>query len=192
MTQTLDLRKKPESESKPAPKAPALETVQSSATPSQAASEPAPTEISWESILDTAPAKTTAWYLFLALAIGAGALVWFRHDFLFSLVLVLAGIVVVLRSYTIPQKTRIIVNGSGITVGPETYYYHELKSFWLDYRPPYVRELSLEFKRAYRPMIRLPIEAGNPLEIRTIMVPYIPEKEHELSFLDQLSRRIGF
>lgn len=174
MTQTLDLRKKPEPEAKPAPQAPAA------------------TEISWDSVLNTAPAKTTAWYMLLTLVIAAGALIWFRHDFLFSLVLVLAGIVLVLRSYTTPQKTHVVVSGSGITVGPETYYYHELKSFWLDYRPPHVRELSLEFKRAYRPMIRLPIETGNPLEIRTIMVQYIPEKEHELSFLDQLSRRIGF
>jgi len=71
------------------------------------------------------------------------------------------------------------------------YYYKELKSFWIDYNPNGSKELSLETRKWYLPYIKISIEEENPVGLRSFMIDFVPEKMHEPSLIDFISRKIG-
>jgi len=200
MSQTIDLRKK-QSAPKPflVPKLPEVIPALSVSEEKEVfdlESEPETTQdanaISWTTMMTHVPSKESAWYIVIILFLGAGAVAYFRQDMLFSIILVLVGIVVALRTYSKPHSSPIHLDRTGIAIDDQKYLYHEVGSFWLDYQPPHTKELSLQFKKVRHAPMRIPLESANPLEIRALMIQFIPEKEHERSTFDHVVRLLGF
>jgi len=127
----------------------------------------------------------------IALLSGAGALIFYNRDILMVIFLILSSFVIVLYANKQPSALKIVVNNSGVSIDDTTYYYRNLKSFWLDYDPHGIKELSLEAKKWYIPYIRISIEKQNPVSLRSLMINFVPEKEHEKSLVDLISRKIG-
>ena len=90
-----------------------------------------------------------------------------------------------------PTISKVVVNQAGVIIDGHSYHYKELKSFWLDYNPSGLKELSLEAKKWYMPYVKISIENQNPVELRSLMINFITEKEHEKSLVDLISRKIG-
>ena len=137
------------------------------------------------------PQKRYLVLITIGLLCGAGALLFFHQDILTAIFLVLSSLVLILYANKKPALSNIIVNRAGVTIDDYTYYYKELKSFWLDYSPYGPKELSLEAKKWYMPYVKVPIENQNPVEIRSLMINFINEREHEKSLVDLISRKIG-
>jgi len=115
----------------------------------------------------------------------------FRYDTLTSIFLILASLVLLLYGKQKPTISKIVVDQSGILVGDIMYYYKDLKSFWIDYNPGGPKELSLESAKWYMPYIKVLLNDQNPVEVRSLIVNFLPEKEHENSLVDHIGRRLG-
>lgn len=90
-----------------------------------------------------------------------------------------------------PVDLEFIIYEDGISPDPNTFYeWQVIKNFWIIYEPPEVKKLYLSFKSSFRPGMHVSLENQNPLNIRKIMLEYIPEdteKENE-SFSDGVTR----
>jgi len=133
-------------------------------------------------------------YLFLiemALFCGAGTMLFYHMDTLTAIFLILSSTVLILYSNKKPTTSKVVVNQAGVTIDDTVYYYRDLKSFWLDYTPNGPKELSLESKKWYMPYVKISIENQNPVAIRSLMINFVTEREHEKSLVDLISRKIG-
>ncbi|GEM_PF-786468 len=137
------------------------------------------------------PQKKYLTLIVIALLAGAGAMFFYRMDTLTAIFLILSSMVLILYTNKKPTLSRIVVSHAGVTIDDIAYYYKDLKSFWLDYSPHGPKELSLEAKKWYMPYIKVSIEDQNPVEIRSLMINFVTEREHEKSLVDLISRRIG-
>ena len=161
---------------------------QSVSNPHQSASP----KISWEApSFYYNPQKRYLSLITMALMAGAIALLIFRYDTLTSIFLILASLVLLLYGKQKPTISKIVVDQSGILVGDIIYYYKDLKSFWIDYNPGGPKELSLESAKWYMPYIKVLLNDQNPVEVRSLIVNFLPEKEHENSLVDHIGRRLG-
>ena len=137
------------------------------------------------------PQKRYLALIIIALLAGAGAMLFYRMDTLTAIFLILSSLVLILYVNKKPALSKIVVSHAGVTIDDHVYYYKEIKSFWLDYNPNGSKELSLEAKKWYMPYIKVSIENQNPVEIRSLMINFVAEKEHEKSLIDLISRKIG-
>lgn len=137
------------------------------------------------------PQKRYLSLLIISLLSGAAALLIFNYDTLTSIFLIMSSLVLILYGTQKPTISRITISQSGILVDDRMYNYRELKSFWIEYRPGGIKELSLESARWYLPYIKIMLNNQNPVEVRSLVINFLPEKEHENSLVDHLGRKIG-
>ncbi|KKW02270.1 MAG: hypothetical protein UY36_C0009G0005 [Parcubacteria group bacterium GW2011_GWA1_49_11] len=148
------------------------------------------TTASWLTHLAPPPDRRRAFYLSATLIIAAVLIAVFTKDIMLTIVLVMFCFVIILKAHQSYEPYHIKVHATGISINDDHHHYADMKSFWIEYEP-YVKELSIEFKRGHLPRISIPLGDTNPLEIRRTMISYLPEKEHERSILDHLARIIG-
>ncbi|HXK41018.1 MAG: hypothetical protein A3G45_00350 [Candidatus Staskawiczbacteria bacterium RIFCSPLOWO2_12_FULL_37_15] len=137
------------------------------------------------------PQKRYLSLITVALLAGAAALLIFKYDTLTSIFLILASLVLLLYSKQKPTMSKIAVGQSGILVDEIMYYYKDLKSFWIEYNPGGPKELSLESAKWYMPYVKVMLSDRDPVEVRSLIVNFLPEKEHENSLVDHIGRRLG-
>ncbi len=205
MNRIIDLRKKKDVQPIPQTQpAPSVEAMQQSAPlarivpqkppasfmPKTAVIAPVPQTFSWQVTAHHIPHgnKKSVWLSAVAL-IGGGALIIFQKDFLAATVLILAIGVIVLHRYRPHRLIAVAVTQAGITVAGQTHYFKDLKSFWIEYNPGSICEMSLETKKWYLPYIRIPLEHQNPIHLRSHLARTLPEREHELSLIDLWMRK---
>ncbi len=188
MAQTIDLRTKeelPEPPQPPAPEIVAEEVAQTEDEPTESVTA------DWIAHLTPPPQHPRVWYMIGVLLISAILVAILAHDIMFTSVLALAAFVLFLNTFRPHQPSTIGIHTTGISIDDDHHRYADMKSFWIDYNPPHVKELSLEFKKGLTHRLRIPLQNQNPLEVRQVLMSYVPEKEHEPSMLDHLVRIIG-
>ncbi|MBI2065285.1 MAG: hypothetical protein HYT62_04500 [Candidatus Yanofskybacteria bacterium] len=198
MPKVLDLRKKNKIAAKTITRRPPLKeavstlkdrAVRVSAILPQRQSPP---QISWEApSFYFNPQKRYLSLLIIALSAGGAAMLIFKKDALTAIFLLLSSLILILYSNKKPEISKITITQAGINIGKEIHYYDELRSFWIHYSPGMDKELSLEPKKWYVPYIKVSIADRNPLIIRSLLINFLPEKEHENSLVDIISKRIG-
>lgn len=148
--------------------------------------------ISWEApSFYYNPQKRYLSMLIVALLTGAIALLIFERDALTSIFLILSSLVLILYGNQKPMASKIKIDQSGILVDDRMYYYKDLKSFWIDYNPGGPRELSIESVKWYMPYIKVLLNEQNPIEVRSLVINFLPEQEHENSLADHIGRKLG-
>jgi hypothetical protein len=148
--------------------------------------------IEWEALsFYYNPQKKYLVLTIITLLFGSTAVFIFQKDVLLAFFLALSSVVLILYSNKKPVALSVKLTEAGITLDDKIFYYKELKSFWIDYTPGSLKELSLEAKKWFVPYMKISIENQNPLEIRTWLINFLPEKEHENSVVDLFSRKIG-
>ena len=201
MTRIVNLRKKVYKNET----APAVKTEQFSVEPEkpkqviETTAAPAPEKpvesskkIEWEApSFYYNPQKKYLTLIVIGLFCGAGAMLFYRMDTLTAIFLILSSLVLILYANKKPALSKIIVSHAGVIIDDHAYYYKDLKSFWLDYEPNGPKELSLEARKWYMPYVKVSIENQNPVEIRSLMINFIAEREHEKSLVDLISRKMG-
>ena len=184
MPRTIDLRKKNAKLQvySPAKTGPVL-TVSPAALPRK---------FFWETTLwQNNSGKKYAFAVIAGLLSGAGAIIFFNKNLLTAIFMIISAAVLTLYTNKKPSVSQISINESGISIDGQPYAYKELKSFWLQYTPGDAKELSLESKKWYLPYIKINIENQNPMELRAMLSNFIPEKEHEISLIDIIGKKIG-
>jgi len=121
--------------------------------------------------------KTTGWYI-AACAVLALLLVYclWTKNFLFAIILVLGGIIIILNDGAEPQKVRIRLDDDGVTIGKKIYDYDELRNFAVVHRPKEgVKNLYFEFKNTIRHRLSIPLEDEDPWRTREFLLRYLDE-----------------
>lgn len=137
--------------------------------------------------------STIAPYVVAALlGIGAVLIGIFQRDVTTAILFGFLGVMTVVHVRRPVPLVEIELSPLSIKVSDQTYRYEEIKSFWVHYEPEFgIRELSLHLKKWYQPYAKIQIEDQDPVQIRAILLEFIPEVEHEETLVHSLTRRLG-
>jgi hypothetical protein len=188
MPEPLDLKKQREKRKKnlkQARKVSPQKTVQSE--------EETPDQIQWTAPEFTKYQKNKSWLLAPGVFLGL-VFLWavITDNFIFAIVVALSYFLIVVYAFKEPNNIKVLINTKGIKIDQIFYPYENLKSFWLFYDPPRVKELSIRSKKNMMPYIKIPIEKTNPVKIRRVLIKYIPEKKQEESVIENLAKFFRF
>ncbi len=162
------------------------------------------TSASWSFLEFPKYTRGKAWY------VGAGvvgailiAYAFFTHNFLFALIVVMMALIIFLQHTRSPKKITCSIGAGGIKLARQNFAgqnlgwlarqdipWNDITKFWIIYQPPEVKKLYLATKRFLMPQISVPLEQQNPVQIRELLLKYLPEdltKENE-SNVDTMSR----
>lgn len=79
----------------------------------------------------------------------------------------------------------------GVQIGNDFFPYAEIKAFWLIWKPPFVAELKLRIARHYLPTITIHAFGQDPLALRALLAPHVPEDtSRQETFIDLLTRAL--
>lgn len=183
----------PENELPPAPEEPLLQTGAAARPRAMADDERDLPLLEWTAHEFEPEAAGSQLQLLLggALVLGGAAAAIFRN-FLFALLLVLSGGLVITHARRAPRQIRFAVTGRGIEVGNRRYEFDSLESFWIFYDPPLFRELSVRSRKTFMPHIRMPLGGLDPLQLRGVLLRFLAEEAQEVSLMDIILKRLGF
>ncbi len=114
----------------------------------------------------------------------------FTDNYLFSLIIVLFGIVLFMHEIQEPLELDIAVTETGVLVGKKFYRFSELDQYWIIYDPPYVKNLYLITKSVLKNRISIPLLDNDPRPVRDYLEQFLEENldEEEEPLSDRLSR----
>lgn len=140
--------------------------------------------------------RSRTWYVVALIIAGAFMLYAILSlNYLFAAIIIIVGVIIFMQNRREPQRLSLKIQEDGLAIGETTFYeWKIIKEFWIVYDPPDVKNVYFDFKTGIRPSISLPLEKQNPLNIRKILLNYLPEavdKENE-SFSDGLRRMLKF
>lgn len=132
------------------------------------------------------------WYLYVALVLLAiiGYAVYTDSPIM-AITFVLIGVVGYIFINRDPQIIDFAVTRDGIIAGREMYDFDAVKSFWIFYEPHDIKVVSLHTKSTLMPYAHIPIHDEDPVEIRRVLLEYIPEVKQDPSLVDTFERLIG-
>lgn len=195
MPQVIDLRKtkkNPKKTSQEPPTKSAKKTKRIKVKTSKT-KKPGPTKIEWTAPEFKKYKKGKKWFILPAL-IGLGILIIaiLSKNFLLAIATILAAFVVYLYALKKPRKIKFSISGKGIQVAKNIYRFEDLKSFWIFYEPPEVKEISIRSKKTFIPYVKIPLGDQNPVEIRKFLLKFLPERRHPESVIDEWMRKARF
>jgi len=114
-----------------------------------------------------------------------------RYNLLTLIFLGLLLFVFILKMKTYKETASITLNNGNLIFRREIIPFKDIESFWLDYTPSGIKELSIQQKKWYMPYLKIPLEDQDPVKIREFLIDFIPEIEHEETLSDTISRKLG-
>lgn len=138
--------------------------------------------------------RSPYWYIvMIILGILLVAYGFFTGNFLFALIIILAGIIVFLQSYEEPIQIPFRITELGIIISNRFYSYSEFEHFAIVYHPPEVKTLYLDTKSFSKPLIRIPLQDQNPVAIRHTLQEFLLEdlEREEEPLSDRIARNWG-
>src|SRR3989338_3764668 len=135
-------------------------------------------------------ARGMLWYV-LAAVLGLALVLYgvFTGNFLFSLIVILAAIILFLQSHQEPRQIPFQITDLGVIVGTRFYPYAEFENFYIVYNPPEVKTLFLDTKNTLQPILRIPLLDMNPIEVKHSLREYLSEDiEKEEQLTDRAAR----
>lgn len=152
-----------------------------------------PDIISWQAPEYAYIKKSPDWYWAVGiLTIGFFVVALVFGNMLFGVFVLLAGFTVALYGARPPRIVAFTLSVEGVRIENRVYPYESVKSFWIFYHPPHVKELSVESQKLIMPHIKIPLGDANPTEIRTYLLQFLPEHQQEESLIDTGARFLGF
>src|SRR3989344_2425307 len=152
-----------------------------------------PIQVTWYAPLHhhSPPMKTV---IFSALFVygGAASFIFFQGNIIAGIFFALAATFLIINSKRQPPVAEFTVGPLSVRNDFKEYKFSEIKSFWIDYNPGGIKELSLRIKKWYLPYVIMPLADQDPVQIRAILLKFVPEMEHQTSLLEGISRMIGF
>jgi len=138
--------------------------------------------------------KTVRWYIvFAAVCTAIVCLFITVANFTAAVAVAILSAMVYYVVQKKPRAVRYRILGSGIAVDNLLYPYPELESFNIVYQPGEVKSAIIRTKRRLSPFLHLEIGDADPVEVRDVLLEYVPEDQNlEEPLVDILARRLGF
>lgn len=149
--------------------------------------------LEWEALEYDHLPKDKRWFL-IGGVIAAAIILYglFTANYFLSLLTIIAGFLVFVYAVRPPKMIYSAVTSRGVQIGRRIFLYEDLNSFWIFYEAAGMKELSLESKKAVVPFIRVPLGEIDPVEIRELLIRFVPERQHEESFAETIGHLVGF
>ena len=144
---------------------------------------------SWEAPEYEVYEKSNRWYVISAvflIAIIAYALV--TNGPIMAVTFILIGIVGYIHLLKDPRIISFALTSEGVMADNQLYAYEDIFSFWIFYEEHNVKIISLHTKAPMLPFVHLPIHMEDPVQLREILMDYIPEIKQDPSLIDALAR----
>ncbi len=152
-----------------------------------------PDKIEWVAPEFIKHKKGERWFILPGLiAVALIIIAIILKNFLFVIGIIIASLAVYTYAKKEPRKIKFTIGGKGIQIDNQTHRFEDLKSFWVFYEPPEIKELSIRSKKMFMPYIKIPLNDQNPAKIRKLLLKFLPERRHHESIIDQWSRKSGF
>ena len=149
--------------------------------------------LSWQAPEYVYTKKSPDWYWAVGIVtMGIFVVAIIFDNFLFGAFVLLGGFTIALYGARPPRIITFTLSIEGIRIENRVYPYESLRSFWIFYRPPEIKELSIESQKMIMPQIKIPLGDTNPAEVRAYLVQFMPERQQEESLIDTAVRFIGF
>jgi hypothetical protein len=149
-------------------------------------------KISWQTFEYLHREKTADWYWIVGIVtISIALIAIILNNIIFAILIIVASFTLSLFASKKPNLITVKMDAGGITVGNTHYTYKDLDSFWVETRE-HIPKILLKPKKAFRHFIVVFIENYHPEDIRTELLKYIPEEEHNEPFLEKLLLYLGF
>ena len=152
-----------------------------------------PESISWQASEYAYVKKTPDWYWAVGiLTIGFFVTALIFSNLLFSIFVLLGGFTIALYGARPPRMVSFSLSVEGVRIANRVYPYETLKSFWIFYHPPHIKELSIESQKMVMPHIKIPLGEENPAKIRAYLMQFLSERQQEESLIDVGTRFLGY
>lgn len=120
--------------------------------------------------------RSTRWYLIAGiLAVAMIIYAVATANFLFAVIILMAGIVTLVTSFTAPRRIDVVVTDMGVAIGDRFFEYKKIKDFSIAYQPPEVKILYLDFVSPLTPLLSVPLEETDPNNVRETLLDYCQE-----------------
>jgi hypothetical protein len=150
--------------------------------------------ISWQAPEFYYYEKTSDWYWVLGIiCIGIVVASILLKNFLFAVLVFFAGFSIALYGAKRPRMINFSINERGVVVdNKQVYPYENIKSFWIEYNPPFQQELLIELKKSMTPKIAIILNDVDPEEIKKYLLKHIKEEKISESLPVIISRILKF
>jgi len=137
--------------------------------------QPNPNSLTWSFPEYPQHERSRRWFI-VACVIAGGMFIFslFAANFLFAGIIVFTALIIALQHYRPPLMVTFQITQDGIATDNHSIPWKDIKSFWLVYEPPAIKNLYFEFK-GVRPRLRVPLLDQNPLNMREALIPYLNE-----------------
>lgn len=145
--------------------------------------------INWKALDFEKKERPRNWYIavFVILVLLV-AYALFTSNLLMSILFILFGAVLYLYEKKQPQLFDFAITQEGVIAHNNLYEFDSLDSFWIFYEPGGKKILSLKSKKNYIPYIHIPLGNINPVEVRELLLDFIPEEKQDESLIDMFER----
>ncbi len=146
----------------------------------------------WQALEYESLERGKKWYA-VAILVFVAVIGWaiYTKSIVMAIVFLLAGIIGYVQLKKEPRIMDFMITSNGIVAGKEIYVFDNLTSFWIFYEPEGLKTISLHTKSSFTPYVQIPLDGEDPVEIRKILLDYIPEEKHELGIAEVFGRLIG-
>lgn len=145
--------------------------------------------LSWRGLEFEVYEKDKRWYAYVSLILIAiiGYAVY-TNSLIMAMVFILIGIIFYIQLHKEPKIIDFAITTDGIIAGNEIFEFDQLKSFWIFYDPPQKKYVSFHTTGRLVPFIHIMIDEHDPVELRSILIKYIPEVKQEPGMADVLEK----
>ncbi len=150
-------------------------------------------KLSWQILEYKKREKTVDWYWAVGvIAVSLAIIAVIMGDGLFSIFIIIATAILLTFSSREPRTFEVSVDKRGIIVGAESYPFATLEDFWVDISEHNNPKILLKSKKLIMPLIVIPIEDYDHMDIRDFLLEYLPEKEMHEPLSQKIMEGLGF
>ena len=120
--------------------------------------------------------RSVRWYIIM-ITVGLLFVIYglISNNFLFSLIIILAGIILFMQSYQKPAQVLFQITELGVVIGRKFYNFSELENFFIIYQPPEIKSLFFQTSNVVHPILSIPLLDENPVIVRETLLEFIDE-----------------
>lgn len=153
------------------------------------------TLLEWRAEEHTHRPKSPVWFVVLAAGttVAVGLQLFFYMNFIGALTLAFIGGLIYYIAQQKPGTMRYRIMYDGVALNNMLYHYKDLDSFNVIYEPGEVKTVIFRSQRRLSPYVHMEIGDADPVEIRDVLLEFLPEDQDlDEPLVDIIARRVGF
>lgn len=143
----------------------------------------------WEAREYEKPERHKNWpVIVFAIAFCLVVYALFTDNLLMAILFILLAVTLYLFEKKESDFHAFKITTEGILAQEDFYDFSTLESFWIFYEPSGKKILSLKSKKGFTPHIHIPLGSTDPIEIRELLLEFLPEEKQEEGLVELLER----